>query len=267
MDDRLVRCELRSQWLHDTELTGGVRGRDARLDHEVDIERRTQQHRSSDLLYQCRQQHDVLQHEPEPRELSFLYEVRVQVLLSSSVTTALAPPAPLAAHATPGAALSTSDVDDRLERGELRSQWLRDTELTGGVRGRDARLDHEVDVERRTPQQPYSDLLYQCRQQHDLLQHVPDPRVLWFLSEVRVQVLLPSTLASISALAAALATALATAPGSAALATALATAPVSAAAAAATAAVSAAAWVYVRRLRAVDVQGLHRFYECIWTRP
>ena len=232
----------------------------------------------------------VVQHEREPRALSFLSEVRVQVLLPSTLASAshassgiaalLAPLAPLAAHATPGAALSTSDVDDRLERGELRSQWLHDTELTGGVRGRDARLDHEVDVERRTPQQPYSDLLYQCRQQHDLLQHVPDPRVLWFLSEVRVQVLLPSTLAAISALAAALATALATAPGSAALATALATAPgsaalatalatapVSAAAAAATAAVSAAAWVYVRRLRAVDVQGLHRFYECIWTRP
>ena len=75
--------------------------------------------------------------------------MRVQVLLPFSVTTALAtalaPLAPLAAHA----ALRTSDVEDRLERGELRSQWLRDTELTGGVRGRDARLDHEVDVERR----------------------------------------------------------------------------------------------------------------------
>ena len=100
-----------------------------------------------------------------------------------------------------------------------------------------------------------------------VVQHEREPRALSFLSEVRVQVLLPSTLAAISALAAALATALATAPGSAALATALATAPVSAAAAAATATVSAAAWVYVRRLRAVDVQGLHRFYECIWTRP
>ena len=88
--------------------------------------------------------------------------------------------------------------------------------------------------------------------------------------EVRVQVLLPSTLAPcapVSALAAALATALATAPGSAALATALATAPATAAAGAATVAVSAAAWVYVRRLRAVDVQELHRFYERIWKRP
>ena len=88
--------------------------------------------------------------------------MRVQVLLSSTLTSTcpassglaapLAPLAPLAAHATPGAALRTSNVDDRLERGELRSQWLRDTELTGGVRGRDARLDHDVDVERRTQQ-------------------------------------------------------------------------------------------------------------------
>ena len=97
--------------------------------------------------------------------------MRVQVLLSSSVTTALAPLAPLAPHATPGAALHTFHVDDRLERGELRSQWLRDTELTGVVRGRDARLDHEVDVVQRIQQQRFSDLLYQCRQQQDLLQH------------------------------------------------------------------------------------------------
>ena len=47
------------------------------------------------------------------------------------------------------AATSTFVVDNLFERGELRSQWLRDTELTGGVRGRDAYPDHEVDVERR----------------------------------------------------------------------------------------------------------------------
>ena len=93
----------------------------------------------------------VVQHEREPRALSFLSEVRVQVLLFTTALAALA--APLA--------LRTFHVDDRLERGELRSQWLRDSELTGGVRGRDARLDHEVDVERRTQQQPYSDLLDQ----------------------------------------------------------------------------------------------------------
>ena len=77
MDDRLERGELRGQWLRDTELTGGVRGRDARLDHEVDVERRTQQRLSTDLLYQCRSQHDVVQHEREPRELSVFSEVRV----------------------------------------------------------------------------------------------------------------------------------------------------------------------------------------------
>ena len=47
----------------------------------------------------------------------------------------------VASTAAAAAALRTIRVDDLRERGGLRSQWLRHAELTGGVRGRDARLE------------------------------------------------------------------------------------------------------------------------------
>ena len=59
-------------------------------------------------------------------------------------------------------------VDDLLERGGLRSQWLRHAELTCGVRGRDAQLDHQVAA----VQHQERDLLalpHQSRQQHPCL--------------------------------------------------------------------------------------------------
>ena len=61
--------------------------------------------------------------------------------------------------------LRTTRVDDRLERGGLRSQWLHHAELTGGVRGRDARLDKQVDVVRHRQLQLPA-LLHLSRQQH-----------------------------------------------------------------------------------------------------
>ena len=53
------------------------------------------------------------------------------------------------ATAAAAAALGTCRVDDLSERSGLRSQRLLDAELTGGVRGRDARPDHAFDVGRR----------------------------------------------------------------------------------------------------------------------
>jgi len=82
------------------------------------------------------------------------------------------------------AALRTTRVDDRLERGGLRSQWLRHAELTGGVRGRDARLDHQVEAGRHQ-QRALPALLHRSRQQHPcqqyqgLLQYGHDHRGLW----------------------------------------------------------------------------------------
>jgi len=67
----------------------------------------------------------------------------------AAAAAALLAAAAAAADAAAAAALRTIRVDDRLERGGLRSQWLRHAELTGGVRGRDARLDQQVDADTR----------------------------------------------------------------------------------------------------------------------
>ena len=100
-----------------------------------------------------------------------------------AVAVAVSTVASTAAVAT---ALRITRVDDLLERGGLRSQWLRHAELTGGVRGRGERVDHQVDVVRhhQLPRQPA--LLHQCRQQHPchffrhLLQLGRDHRGLWY---------------------------------------------------------------------------------------
>ena len=94
------------------------------------------------------------------------------------------PVPPLAALAAPlavASALRTVRMGDLLERGGLRSQWLRHADLTGGVRGRDARLDHHVDAaDLQLLQIPA--LLHHSRQQHpcqryrDLLQLERDHR-------------------------------------------------------------------------------------------
>ena len=64
-------------------------------------------------------------------------------------TVAVAASSTVASTALVATALRITRVDDLLERGGLRSQWLRHAELTGGVRGRDARLDHQVDADTR----------------------------------------------------------------------------------------------------------------------
>ena len=98
-------------------------------------------------------------------------------------TVAVAASSTVASTALVATALRTICVDDLLERGGLRSQWLHHAELTGGVRGRDARLDHRVDAERRRQLQQQPALLHLSRQQHpcgqqrmDLLQLEPDHR-------------------------------------------------------------------------------------------
>ena len=109
------------------------------------------------------------------------------------------PPPSSLASAT---ALRTTRVDDLLERGGLRSQWLRRAELTGGVRRRDARLDHLVDAvgRRQLPGVPALRHQQPCRFFHfqRLLQHGHDHRGLWYQwwLELRLQVPPPSSLAS-----------------------------------------------------------------------
>ena len=90
----------------------------------------------------------------------------------------------VASTALVATALRTTRVDDLLERGELRSEWLHHAELTGGVRGRDARLDHQVEAGRHQ-QRALPALLHRSRQQHPcqqyqgLLQYGHDHRGLW----------------------------------------------------------------------------------------
>ena len=93
----------------------------------------------------------------------------------------------VASSALVATALRTTGVDDLQYRGGLRSQWLRHAKLTGGVRGRDARLDHQVDVVRRRQLREPPALLHQCRQQHPChffqhllqVQHGRENRGLW----------------------------------------------------------------------------------------
>ena len=98
---------------------------------------------------------------------------------------AVAASSTVASTALVATVLRITRVDDLLERGELRSQWLRHAELTGGVRGRDARLDHLVEADRRRHQHALPALLHPSRQQHPCqryphrLQHGRDPRGLW----------------------------------------------------------------------------------------
>ena len=79
---------------------------------------------------------------------------------------AVAASSTVASTALVATALRITRVDDLLERGGLRSQRLRHAELTGGVRGRDARLDHQVDVVRDLRQQELPALRHHSRQQH-----------------------------------------------------------------------------------------------------
>ena len=116
----------------------------------------------------------------------------------------------VASTAAAATALRASRVDDLLERGGLRSQWLHHPELTGGVRGRDARLDHQVEADRRPQQHERPALLHRSRQQHRchsfqlLLQHGRDHRGLWWRwLELRLQVPPPAVAAAVAADAAA----------------------------------------------------------------
>ena len=110
-----------------------------------------------------------------PRALAVAAPRAVAVAASSTV----------ASTALVATALRITRVDDRLERGGLRSQWLRHAELTGGVRGRDARLDHQVEAHVGQGQHELPALLHRRRQQHPcqrwphLLQHGRDHRGLW----------------------------------------------------------------------------------------
>ena len=73
--------------------------------------------------------------------------------------------------------LRTTHVDDLLERGGLRSEWLRHAELTGGVRGRDESLDRPIDVDRRRHRlRNLHSLLHLSHQRPDLLQLGRDHR-------------------------------------------------------------------------------------------
>ena len=95
---------------------------------------------------------------------------RAAPLAAAAAAAAAAAPRAVAVAAASTAlvatALRTIRVDDLLERGGLRSQWLRHAELTGGVRGRDARLDHQVEADRQHHRTELPALLHHSRQQH-----------------------------------------------------------------------------------------------------
>jgi len=218
VDDLLERGGLRSEWLRHTELTGGVRGRDARLDDLVDADRLQHQlHELPALLHHSRQQHPCQQYQHllqlghDHRELWFRWlELCLQVSPAAALASTLAPSAvslasaALASTALVATALRTTRVVDLLERGGLRSEWLRHAELTGGVRGRDARLDDLVDVVGRPHQLHELPALlhprqqqYPCQRYQHILQLGRDHSGLWrqYL-ELRLQVPPPSSLAS-----------------------------------------------------------------------